>query len=122
MVDETAITSSPARGELAAQIEEVVRATAGVRGVYRSGSLISNLLRAGTAALGPQSEEQPIIAVVSGERGVVVEASIGVDFRSRAAEILRAVHEAIDALLSAEGLDRDSITLSVVYVQSPDPR
>ncbi|MBT2484978.1 MULTISPECIES: hypothetical protein [unclassified Microbacterium] len=112
--------TSRARVELAAEIEEVVRATAGVRNVYRSGSLISNLLRAGAAALGTQNEGEPMIAVVSGERGVVVEASIGIDSRSRAAEILRAVHEAIDERLSADGLERDSITLSVVYVQSPE--
>jgi hypothetical protein len=111
----TMTAASP--GELAVRIEAVVRGTSGVRNVYRSGSLISNLLRAGAAALGARGDDEPIVSVVSGPGGVAVGASIGIDVGSPAAAVLRAVHEAVDALLRADGLLRESITLTVVYVQ-----
>ncbi|QNA91968.1 hypothetical protein [Microbacterium sp. Se63.02b] len=106
-----------ARTELAVHIEEAVRATPGVRAVFRSGSLISNLLRAGAAALGTRKDDEPIVAVVSSGDGVVVEASIGVDSDSRSEDILRAVQAEIDAILVERGVRRQSITLTVVHVQ-----
>ncbi len=107
-----------ARAQLATSIEETVRATPGVRSVYRSGSLISNLLRVGAAALGVRKDDEPIVAVVPSGDGVAVEASIGVDEDTPAGETLRAVHAAVDALLAAHGVGSDSITLTVVHVQS----
>lgn len=115
------VMTADARAELAARIEQVVRATSGVRNVYRSGSLISNLLRAGAAALGASREDEPIVSVAAGTGGIAVEASIGIDVGSRAAAVLRAAHESIDALLRADGLLRESITLTIVYVQSREP-
>lgn len=110
--------TSEARAALAAQVERVVRGTPGVRNVYRSGSLISNLLRAGAAALGTGGEDGPIVSVVSGGKGIAVEASLGLDVHSHASAVLHAAYAAIDTLLRAEGLVRESITLTVVYVQS----
>ena len=110
--------TSDARAALAARIEEVVRATPGVRNVYRSGSLISNLLRAGAAALGNRGDGEPIISVASRVEGIAVEASLGLDVHSRASAVLHSAYEAIDTLLRVEGLVRASITLTVVYVQS----
>ncbi|WP_223626654.1 hypothetical protein [Microbacterium sp. EST19A] len=110
--------TSEARTALAAQIEAVVRGTAGVRNVYRSGSLISNLLRAGAAALGTGREDEPIVSVASGDGGIAVEASLGLDVHSHASAVLHSAYAAIDTLLRAEGLVRESITLTVVYVQS----
>lgn len=114
----TAELTSDARAALAGRIEEVVRATPGVRNVYRSGSFISNLLRVGAAALGTGGEGEPIVSVVSGQGGIAVEASLGLDVHSQASAVLRSAYEAIDTLLRAEGLMRESITLTVVYVQS----
>lgn len=103
--------------ELAADLETAVRATPGVRSVYRSGSLISNLLRAGAAALGGRPEDEPLVSVAPVGDGVAVEASIGVDSAAGSADTLRAVHAAIHAVLATQGLRPDSITLTVVHVQ-----
>ncbi|WP_046012480.1 hypothetical protein [Microbacterium sp. SA39] len=106
-----------ARAEFAADVERALRATPGVRNVYRSGSLISHLLRAGAAALGSRDDGSPIVSVVAGDRGVVVEASVGIDFSAPANVTLRSAYTAVDAQLRAAELPRESITLTVVYVQ-----
>lgn len=112
------LNSPDARAELAAAIEAAVRATPGVRTVYRSGSLISNLLRAGATALGVRQGDEPIVSVIPSGDGVAVEASIGVDSGSRSADVLHAVHSTVDSLLGERGVRRDGITLTVVHVQS----
>lgn len=117
-MDAGELSETEARGAHAAAIEAAVRATPGVRNVYRSGSLISNLLRAGVAALGRRQEDEPLVSVVPAGEGVAVEASIGVDSDARSADTLRAVHVVIDAVLEERGLRRDSVTLTVVHVQS----
>ena len=108
--------STEALAALAAAIEETVWATPGVRTVYRSGSLISNLLRAGAAALGARKEDEPIVSVVPSGAGVSVEASIGVDAGGGAGDTLRAVRAAVDSVLAERGVPRDSLTLTVVHV------
>ncbi|WP_262003510.1 hypothetical protein [Microbacterium sp. Mcb102] len=105
---------------VAAEIEKAVRASPGVRSVYRSGSLISNLLRAGAAALGGRPEDEPLVSVAPVGDGIAVEVSIGVDSDARSADALRAVHAAVDAVLETRGLRPDSITLTVVHVQSAE--
>ncbi len=107
------------RGELAAAIEAVVRSTPGVRSVYRSGSLISNLLRAGAEAIGVRTNEEPIVSVAGNGDGMVIEATLGVDSAARSAEILHAVQAAVDAVLAERGVRRESITLTVAHVQVP---
>lgn len=109
------------RDELAAAIEATLRSTPGVRSVYRSGSLISNLLRAGAEAIGVRKDDEPIVSVVAAGDGVAVEATLGVDSGAKSAEILRAVHTAIDALLGVRGIRRESITLTVAHVQAGAP-
>lgn len=106
------------RDELAAAIEATLRSTTGVRSVYRSGSLISNLLRAGAEAIGVRKDDEPIVSVVAAGDGVAVEATLGVDSGAKSAEILRTVHAVIDALLGARGIQRESITLTVAHVQA----
>lgn len=109
--------SSEARTELAVVIEEAVRATSGVRTVYRSGSLISNLLHAGAAALRVRNDDEPIVAVTPADDGVAVEVSIGVDAEERSADTLRAVHVAVDKVLAKRDAQGNSITLTIVHVQ-----
>ncbi|MFJ6534094.1 hypothetical protein [Microbacterium sp. NPDC091662] len=106
------------RGELAAAIEAVARSTPGVRSVYRSGSLISNLLRAGAEAIGVRKDDEPIVSVAADGDGVVVEATLGVDSAARSADVLHSVHAAVDALLTERGVRRESITLTVAHVQA----
>ncbi len=119
-MDRRAMMTPEACAELASSIEETIRTTPGVRNVYRSGSLISNLLRVGAAALGVRKDDEPIVAVAPAGDGVAVavEASIGVDEDAPAGETLRAVHAAVAALLATRGVGHDSITLTVVHVQS----
>ncbi len=117
-MDRPAMMTPEACAELAASIEETIRTTPGVRNVYRSGSLISNLLRVGAAALGVRKDDEPIVAVAPAGEGVAVEASIGVDEDAPSGETLRAVHAAVAALLATRGVGHDSITLTVVHVQS----
>lgn len=104
--------------ELATAIDAAVRSTPGVDGVYRSGSLISNLVGAGAAAIGGRRREEPLVSVVESEDGVRVEASVGVDFAVSAPETLTAVRNAITTLLGARGLRAAAITLTVVDVHS----
>lgn len=117
-MDGTELMATEPTAAIAAEIEAAVRATPGVRSVYRSGSLISNAIGEGAVAIGVKSATESLISVRRGSLGVSVEASIGIDFSSDAAETLRAVHAAIDALLSAQGVVRERITLTIVYVQS----
>lgn len=117
-MDGRELTDRGAPDDLAAAIEVAVRATPGVRNVYRSGSLISHLLRVGAAALGVRTDDAPIVAVVRADDGVAVEVSIGVDSDARSAEVLRAVREAIDGLFAVQGLRRAGLTLTVVHVQA----
>lgn len=112
-----ALTAEPSAA-LAADIEAAVRATPGVRSVYRAGSLVSNAIGAGAAALGVTPADESLVSVVPRDRGVVVTASIGIDFSAHAADTLRAVQGAIDDLLRTQGVARESIALTVVYVQS----
>ena len=72
--------SKEERAGLALRIEAALRACSGVRGVYRSGSLVSNLLRAGASAWGNERGAEPIVSVAAGAEGVAVEAAIGVEF------------------------------------------
>ncbi|WP_431792318.1 hypothetical protein [Microbacterium paraoxydans] len=116
--------SKEERAGLALRIEAALRACSGVRGVYRSGSLVSNLLRAGASAWGKERGVEPIVSVAAGADGVAVEAAIGVDGRVRSVATLRHARDAVDAVLRAEGLRRGSLTLTVAYVQSavePEP-
>lgn len=111
-------TDGEVRRALAARIEQDLRAQDGVRGVYRSGSLISNLIRAGAAALGGSRDGEPIVSVAFGPGGVAVEASIGVDEGAASGQVLRRAHAAVDAVLAKCGHERESITLVVAYVRS----
>lgn len=106
------------RADLAIRIEAALRACSGVRGVYRSGSLVSNLLRAGAAAWGNERGAEPIVSVTAEAEGVVVEAAIGVDGRVSSLATLRHARDAVDAVLQADGLRRGSLALTVAYVQS----
>ena len=117
-MDTTAVVTEDSNAALAAEIEATVRAVAGVRSVYRAGSLVSNAIGAGAVALGVASRDEPLVAVVPGAAGLQVHTSIGIDFSGDAGEILRSVHEAIDALLVSQSRTRDRITITVVYVQS----
>lgn len=102
---------------LAAQIESALRSTPGVRSVYRSGSLVSNLIGRGAAALGLSGDGEPLVAVVwEGERAEV-EASIAVDSTIGAADTVRAAQRAIEALLAAMDVEASVIRLTVVHVQ-----
>lgn len=102
--------------ELAAGIQAAILATPGVRTIYRSGSLISNLAEAGATALGLRAPDRPVVSVRAGESGVEVDASIGIDYSVPAREVLRAVRAAIEAAALAAGVEVGAIALTVAYV------
>ncbi|WEK62287.1 MAG: hypothetical protein P0Y60_05905 [Candidatus Microbacterium colombiense] len=103
---------------LATEIDAAVRATPGVSSIYRSGSLISNLVGAGAAALGVTGQDEPLVSVVDGDDGLRIEASVGVDFAASALDTLTAARAAIAAVLADRGLRAAGITLTIVYVHS----
>ncbi|PCE15376.1 hypothetical protein AUC47_13820 [Microbacterium sp. SZ1] len=103
---------------LVERVEAAVRATPGVRDLYRSGSLVSNLVGAGAVALGLRAGGEPVVVVSPEGSGVRVEASLGIDFLPGARETLRAVRAAVVEALSEEGITLSSIALTVAYVHS----
>jgi len=103
---------------LVERVEAAVRATPGVRDLYRSGSLVSNLVGAGAAALGLRAGGEPVVMVSSEGAHVRVEASLGIDFLPGARETLQAVRAAVAEALDAEGISLSSIALTVAYVHS----
>lgn len=107
---------------LVERVEAAVRATPGVRDVYRSGSLVSNIVGAGAAAMGLRAGGDPVVVVSSDESGVRVEATLGIDFLPGAGETLRAVRAAVDEALDEEGARLSSIVLTVAYVHSRENR
>ena len=102
--------------DIAGQIQAAILATPGVRTVYRSGSLVSNLAEVGATAIGLRAADHPVVAVRAGESGVDVDASIGIDYSAPAREVLRAVRAAIGAAALAAGVKATVIALTVAYV------
>ena len=101
---------------LAGRLEAAVLATPGVRSVYRAGSLVSNLVGESANAIGITSADEPLVAVRAADGGASVQASLGIEYSARAIETLRAVREAIEAVLVAEGLTITGVTLTIAYV------
>ncbi len=102
---------------LTERIEQSLLATPGIRDVYRSGSLASNLLDAGATALGIRAETDPIVTVTVLDGGEVnVEASVGIEYSVGAAEVLRSARAAIDEIVRGDGMSAAAITLTVAYV------
>ncbi|WP_407358519.1 hypothetical protein LTA6_000376 [Microbacterium sp. LTA6] len=102
--------------ELASSIEAAVRATPGVKNLYRSGSLVSNLVDTAIEALGLRAAEVPLVSVTGGEDGITVEMSVGVDASMNAVDTVRAVHQVVDAELEAAGAQRAGVRITVVHV------
>lgn len=103
--------------ELAARIESALRATPGVRSIYRSGSLVSNLIGRGAAALGLIGDGEPLVAVAWEGGRAGVEASIAVDSTICAADTVRVAQTAIEALFAEVDVEASVIRLTVVHVQ-----
>lgn len=98
---------------IAARVEAAVVSTPGVRSVYRAGSLLSNLVGQGAAALGV---DDALVSVLVGDDGARVEASLGIEYAADAVETLRAVRTSIDEVLRAEGLVASATVLTIAYV------
>lgn len=101
---------------LAERIEAAVLATPGVRSVYRAGSLVSNLVGAGAAAVGISRTDEPLVAVRAADDGVEVEASLGIEYSASALGLLRDVRTAIGKVLAEDGLGPVGIALTIAYV------
>ncbi|WP_144876947.1 hypothetical protein [Microbacterium sp. 1.5R] len=101
---------------LVERIDAAVRSTPGVRDLYRSGSLITNVVGAGAVALGLRRDDDPVVVVASDDVGVRVEATLGIDFAPDVRETLDAVRSAVAEALRAEGLVLSGLALTVAYV------
>lgn len=101
---------------LAERIEAAALSTPGVRSVYRAGSLVSNLVGEGAAVIGISRGDEPLVAVRVADDGVVVEASLGVEYSASAVELLRDVREAMTMVLAEDGLGPVEIVLTIAYV------
>lgn len=104
---------------LAAQIESALRSAPGVRSVYRSGSLVSNLIGRGAAVLGLSGSAEPLVAVTADGKRVRVEASIAVDGAESTTETVRMAQTVVERVLGAAGVENSEIRLTVVHVQEP---
>lgn len=102
---------------LAGRVESALRSTSGVRGVYRSGSLVSNLIGRGAAALGLSDGDEALVAVTWDGDRAAIDASIAVDGATAAVDSVRAAQQAIEALLAEGGVEAAQIRLTVVHVQ-----
>lgn len=103
---------------LSRRIEDGILATAGVRAVYRAGSLVANLVDAGATALRLRETSEPVVSVSMDDERVTVEASIGVDDTAPARETLIEVRGAVERTLAADGLALDRIAVTIAYVQA----
>ena len=101
---------------LAERIEAAVLATAGVRSVYRAGSLMSNLVGESAVAIGISRVDEPLVAVRVVDDGVEVEASLGIEYSASAVELLRDARRAIGKVLAEDGLGPVAIVLTIAYV------
>ncbi|MBO0981917.1 hypothetical protein [Microbacterium sp. SD291] len=101
---------------LAAEIDSALRATPGVRSLYRSGSLVSNLVGRGAAALGLQDAAEPFVRLSWSGDEVAVEASVAIDAGTGAAATLRSASSAVAAVCASAGVVC-SIRLTVVHIQ-----
>lgn len=101
---------------LAERFEAAVLATPGVRSVYRAGSLVSNLVGEGAVAIGISRVDEPLVAVRVADEGVVVEASLGIEYSASAVELLQDVRGALEKVLAEDGLGSVEIVLTIAYV------
>lgn len=101
------------RLDLATRLEAVVRAVPGVTNLYRSGSLVSNLIGDGAAALGVRAAAGPLITITESDDRLAVEASLGVAGDVGSAVTLRAVRAAIAAATAPVAV---SVHLTVAYL------
>ena len=112
--------STTALPGLAERIEAAVLATAGVRNVYRAGSLVSNIVGEGAVAIGISRSDEALVAVRTDDDGVEVEASLGVEYSANALELLRDVRAAIDKVLADDGLG--PVAVSYTHLTLPTKR
>ena len=108
--------STTALPGLAERIEAAVRATPGVRSVYRAGSLVSNLVGVGAVAVGISPIDEPLVAVRVVGEGAEVEASLGIEYSASALDLLRDVRAAIGEVLAEDGLGSVGTVLTIAYV------
>ena len=100
---------------LAERIEAAVLATPGVRSVYRAGSLVSNLVGEGAVAIGISRVDEPLVAVRVADEGVVVEASLGIEYSASAVELLQDVRGALGKVLAEDGLGPVLLVLPMAF-------
>ncbi|QAY60482.1 hypothetical protein ET475_11120 [Microbacterium protaetiae] len=97
---------------LAAAVEAAARAVTGVITLYRPGSLAANLLDAGAELLG---RSPSLVAIDESGGELRVRVAIGVHAAQGAPQTVRAVHDAVRALLEPRHPDAQ-IEVTVVHI------
>jgi len=110
------MTTTVGHEGLAERVEAAVLATSGVRSLYRSGSLISNLVGTGAVALGISRSDEPLVAVQVSGGDAQIEASLGIEYSAGAVDTLREVRAVVERTLTADGLALADIVLTIAYV------
>ena len=102
--------------QLPAGLDDVVRHAEGVSTVFRAGGAFTKMRDAGAKLLGLRDEDS-LVRVESSADGAVIDAAIGVSTGSRAEDVARRVHAAIDAACVAQGIQAAEIRVTVMQVE-----
>ncbi|MGM7698428.1 hypothetical protein [Microbacterium sp. A84] len=107
--------------ELVPDIEVLVLATPGVLALYRTGSVVTNLISAAVEQWG--TSEDAASRVVVTRRGDVAEVdiAIGIESAAGAVETAQAVHERVQALLLSRGEQGAFVRITVAHVADGRP-
>jgi hypothetical protein len=113
----TAHSAGAVRGaEIATEIEAALRSVPGVSDLYRSGSLVANVVDAGARRLGLRDDAAPLVLVQDAEAGLRVDVALGVHISAGAGATMLAAHRAVRDLLTGRELRDAQIVLTVVHV------
>lgn len=115
MTSPTADDLTPAG--LAAALEQVVRATAGVTALFRPGLPLVRSIASGVRGVSGAEPHAPVVAVEQTPDGLAVEVGISVRAGAGAVATIREVHAGIAELLGRLGVVAGPILVTVVRVE-----
>lgn len=99
-----------------AEIEKAVLATPGVVALYRTGSVVTNLIGAAAERIGGSEDAAARVVVTEADGTTRVEIAIGIESVASAVEIAQTVRERVAALFVERGEETPFIRLAVVHV------
>lgn len=100
--------------DLVAEIEAAVLATPGVLALYRTGSVVTNLIGAAAESLGVSEDAATRVVVRRTADVTEVEVAIGIESGAGAVDVAEAVRERVRGLIAAE--PGPFVRITVVHV------